>query len=204
MMCLIESSGGNRMAHRRAEGPFITATGLGRLLARLDPDRDRAAQEYERLRHALTRFFDWRGAWPADECADEVLDRLARKLQDEVDVVDVRQYVYGIARLVLLERSRQRQPVSVDAAAEVADLVAVPPDPAADALHACLDRCLDRMAEDSRQLVLAYYQGERRARIANRRKLATALGLSSDALRSRVQRLRDGLEQCVTACVSRK
>ena len=52
------------------------------------------------------KFFDWRGGWPPDECADETLDRLARKLE-EVVVDNIRQYARGIARLVLLERRRQ-------------------------------------------------------------------------------------------------
>src|SRR4249919_1835401 len=60
----------------------ITAGRFAGLLARLDPDPDRAAAEYERLRRALGKFFDWRGHPAPDECADETLDRLARKLGD--------------------------------------------------------------------------------------------------------------------------
>jgi hypothetical protein len=83
----------------------ISAGGFARLLESLDRDPHRQALEYERLRRALVRFFDWRGAWPPDECADDVLDRLAQKLESTV-VQDVRKYVYGIARLVVLERRR--------------------------------------------------------------------------------------------------
>ena len=58
----------------------FTATALERLLARLDADADRAAEAYEVLRQTLTRFFDWRGAHFPDECADEAINRLARRL----------------------------------------------------------------------------------------------------------------------------
>jgi DNA-directed RNA polymerase specialized sigma24 family protein len=66
----------------------------------------------------------------------------------------------------------------------------------------CFDRCLAELPADSQSLMLQYYQGERSEKIANRRRLATALALSENALRSRVQRLRDRLEDCVQACVS--
>jgi len=49
---------------------------------------------------------------------------------------------------------------------------------------------------------VAYYEGERTEKISNRRRLAATLVLSENALRSRVQRLRDRLEQCVQVCVA--
>jgi hypothetical protein len=86
---------------------------LAKLLARLDSDPEQAALEYEHLRRALIRFFDWRGASPADECADEALDRLTRRLSDTT-VHDVYKYAHGIARLVLLERRRAPVMTSID------------------------------------------------------------------------------------------
>lgn len=74
----------------------LTTAALGRLLNRLHADTDRAAEEYERLRRSLIKFFDWRGAWPADECADEALDRLALKLEQETAVEDVQRYAYEL------------------------------------------------------------------------------------------------------------
>ena len=194
-----------RMAHRKDESRSITAAGLARLLARLDPDAERAGLEYERLRRALVRFFDWRGASPPDECADAVLDRLARRLEEDTSVADVRSYAHGIARLMLLER--QRQPVfsSLDQAPELATLPAPSTADAADhdeRLRSCFDRCLAGIPADSRSLVLQYYEGERQAKMSNRRRLAAARGLSENALRSRVQRVRDHLDQCVQACVT--
>ena len=66
----------------------------------------------------------------------------------------------------------------------------------------CFDRCLAELPEDSRSLLLRYYEGEQSAKISNRRRLASLLGLTDNALRSRVQRLRDRLEQCVHGCSS--
>jgi DNA-directed RNA polymerase specialized sigma24 family protein len=180
----------------------IDANGLAHLLGRLDPDADRAAQEYEHLHRALVKFFDWRGASPPDECADEAIDRLARRLQDNVTVEDVRNYAHGIARMILLERRRASVWTSLDA-----DSAAVSATPAAesaddDILRDCFDRCLASLPADGRSIVLQYYEGERHAKISNRRHLAAALGLSDGALRNRVLRVRDRLELCVRGCVS--
>jgi DNA-directed RNA polymerase specialized sigma24 family protein len=178
----------------------ITASALDRLLARLDPEPARAAEAYEALRLALTRFFDWRGAHFPDECADEALDRLVRRLEDGADVADVRGFALGIARLVLLERARAPQ-----ARHDELDEQRIGAAPAADAvpdgaLHECLDRCLAGLPDDARRLILEYYQDQRRQKIDRRVRLALELGLSANALRSRAQRVRDRLEGCVRTC----
>jgi DNA-directed RNA polymerase specialized sigma24 family protein len=179
----------------------ITAVDLTRLLARLDPDRERAALEYERLRHALVKFFDWRGAPAPDECADVTLDRLARKI-GQTDISDLHHYAHGIAKLVLLERRRQPAFSSIDAVVDSLSVEAAPSSGAEDRLHNCFEGCLARFPDESRSLIVGYYEGERTEKISNRRRLAAALGLSENALRSRVQRLRDRLEQCVQRCVA--
>jgi len=181
----------------------MNAQGLALLLERLHADSGAAAQEYERLHRALVRFFDWRGVSPPEECADEVLDRLAHKLEETTMVNDVTKYAHGIARLVALERRRGPAFSSID---EVPQLPLAAPvaesDPDGDRLHDCFDRCLAELPEESRALLLRYYEGERTAKISNRRRLASMFGLTDNALRSRVQRLRDRLEHCVHACSS--
>jgi DNA-directed RNA polymerase specialized sigma24 family protein len=190
------------MARAKDDRQTLTAARFAELLARLDTDPAQAGLEYERLRRSLIRFFDWRGGWPADECADECLDRLARRLGEDAPVLDVRQFAHGIARLVLLERRRQPAMSSLDhtgshRGAEIAAPVE-PADPAEhDALIRCFDRCLSEMPAESRALLIGYYEGETDRKIANRRRLSTSMGLSENALRSRVQRLRDRLEACI-------
>jgi DNA-directed RNA polymerase specialized sigma24 family protein len=183
---------------------LLTPTGFSRLLARLGHDSDEAAAEYERLRATLQKFFDWHGAWPPEECADETLDRLTRKLGD-VEIVDVWNYALGIARLVLLEWQRRPATLSSAGRPEVADLsapVTLHDEDEDEPLRACFDRCLAALPADSRTLVLEYYVAERRAKIDNRRRLARTFGVSESALRNRVQRVRDRLERCVQTCTT--
>jgi len=186
----------NRPNHDRS----LTAAGFARLLATLDADRDRAALAYERLRRALVKFFDWRGARPPDECADDTLDRLARRLEDGTRVEDVYDYAYGIARLVLLEW--RRRPVTTNDVPESAAASASPVDDFDD-VRRCLDRCLDEEPAAARALMLRYYEGEQHEKIANRRRIAGELGLSDAGLRSRIHRLRERLERCVRGCAAR-
>lgn len=189
-----------RMTYPVGERGSIGADSLARLLARLHPNTEQAAHEYERLRRSLVKFFDWRGVSPPDECADDVLDRLAHRLE-HVDVQDIRKYVHGIARLVALERHRAPAFSSIDEIPQIAQAAPAQLDDRS-RLHDCLDRCLADLPDESRSLIVRYYEGERTAKISNRRRLASVLGVTESALRNRVQRLRDRLEQCVGACSS--
>ena len=189
---------------RRAREP--ASAGFARLLARLDPNSDRAAAEYERLRFTLEKYFDWHGAWPPEECADETLDRLAEKVEAGTDIDNVWAYARGIARLVLLEWQRRPTTVPIDHVdfADVSSALAPGADwKDDDVLQRCFDQCLAALADSTRALVLAYYADDRRAKIDNRRRLAQTLELSESALRNRVQRVRDRLENCVAACMAR-
>jgi DNA-directed RNA polymerase specialized sigma24 family protein len=189
-----------RTAHDTQERQIASA-GFARLLARLGGDPDGAA-EYERLRLTLERFFDWNGASTPDECADEVLDRLARKLEADVVIENIRAFALGVARLVLLEWRRRPVSLSLDDRPEAAAVSASPAQESdADAaLRNCFDRCLAGLPAESRTVVLEYYVAERRAKIDNRRRLARMFGISESALRNRVQRVRDRLERCVHRC----
>jgi DNA-directed RNA polymerase specialized sigma24 family protein len=67
----------------------------------------------------------------------------------------------------------------------------------------CLDQCLGRLALKDGELIRGYYHGETSVKIANRKLLATKLGIAATALRIRALRIREKLEQCVARCVNR-
>ena len=181
-------------------GRGLTAGAFASLLTRLGPDAERAGSAYEHLRRALVSFFAWRGAATPEDCADETLDRLAARLDDGVAVEDVPRFARGIARMVLLEHWRRPDARSVP----LDELPSAPAmeAPEDEALPRCLDRCLDELARDGRDLILEYYGGDGRRRIDRRKRMAQALGASESALRSRAQRLRDQLERCITRCMA--
>ena len=130
------------------------------------------------------------------------MNRLARRLDEGAAVADIRGFALGIARLVLLEQARSPQ-----LRQDQLDEQRIGPAPAVDRdpeprLHDCLETCLASLPADARTLILEYYQDQRRQKIDRRVRLATQLGLSANALRSRAQRVRDRLERCVRACAA--
>lgn len=181
-------------------GWTLTAEAFARFLTCLDSDPEKAGEKYEAIRQTLVKFFDWRGAHFPEDCADETLNRVTRKI-DEGDVIqDVATYCHGVARLVFLEKLKSPDSRRTDFE-ELPPLAAAEPEvEEPDARQECFNHCLRELPAESQQILLQYYQDEKRAKINNRLTLAERLGIPLNALRNRVQRLRDKLEQCVHRC----
>jgi len=163
----------------------LTADAFAKLLDRLDTDRERAGDQYETLRRTLTRFFEWRGAPFPDERTDETFNRVARKLDEGIAIQNIGGYCYEVARLVCLEAFKGRD--SKRSSLDAGHVEAVAPDAGTDTREElrmdCLEDCLRALPRDGRDLVIEYYQDERRERIDRRRALAERLGLGERQLR---------------------
>jgi DNA-directed RNA polymerase specialized sigma24 family protein len=185
----------------------LTSEAFSKLLARLDADRERAGERYEDLRRTLIKFFEWRGTPFPEEYADETFNRVARRLDEGVEIKNLGGYCYEVARLVCLEVGKgsdgKREPLEANTqSAAVADDAESAVE--RERLLDCLERCLNRLPDESRALIVEYYRDDKRDRIERRRSLAEALGLRREALANRAQRLRDKLERCVTRCAGEK
>jgi len=173
---------------------------LERLLDLLDPEPCRAAREFVKLRHRLTRLFEWRGCRFPEDLADETISRVARRLQEGVEIRsdDPYRYFCGVAHMVFKEvlRERRRERKLQDPASWPP-----PPDPEDglddDPRMEILQTCLGRLSDEQRELLLDYHQGDGRERIENRRRIARRLEVPLNALRIRVHRIRTKLEECV-------
>jgi DNA-directed RNA polymerase specialized sigma24 family protein len=176
----------------------LTAEGLARMLARIDPDPARAADGYETIRARLVRLFAWRGCGFPEAAADLTMDRVARRLGDGVEVAppDPWAYFAGVARNVFQEvlREQGREQAAAQAWTQRDERDEDPRLP-------CLDRCLDRLPPAARDLILRYHDGEGRRRIHARAALVRELGLDATALRVRAHRVRQRLEACVEGCL---
>ena len=146
-----------------------------------------------------------------EELADETLNRIGRTLESG-GVIMTRppaRYCYVVARFVLLEDIRRdRKHVHFDES-RTADLPHVNGFGAAelDAGAAerevqleCLDRCLQELRPDQRELIIEYYREGGRQKIERRRELAVRLGITTNALSIRAYRIRDTLMGCVQGC----
>ena len=180
----------------------LSETAFHRLLAWLDDGTNSNGETYLNIRQRLVDYFDRKNCRAADDLADETLNRVARRLEEEGAITDTppARYCYIVARFVFLEYVR-REPIQ----SNLADLtLAAPrgPDAVAEQREQLLDRvdrCLQRLDADERTLILEYYQGEQRTKIEQRRRLAARLGLTPNALSIRACRIRGRLEACVLA-----
>lgn len=175
------------------------------LLQRLGPDREVAGARYEQLRRRLVELFAYRRCQRPEELADETLDRAARRLQEMgSDFVgsDPARFVYGVAWNVARESFRRPSTIPLP---EEWERVSSAPQPRGEDEEeregACLDRCLDELAPAERSLVLAYFEGERSARIHRRSELAHERDVSPNALRLKIHRLCGRLRECVVHCM---
>jgi DNA-directed RNA polymerase specialized sigma24 family protein len=180
----------------------LTPEAFDKLLAVFDPDRDTAAKKYLAVRANLLRFFEWRGCPFPEDHADETFNRVARKVAEGEDIRNVAGYVMGVARLQVLEiiksDSRQREALGEYQKSfnEVAEI------PESESRIDCLQKCLQQLSPDNRELIIQYYQGDKGEKIENRKKLGVRLGVAMNTLRMRAQRLREQLQGCVEECVS--
>jgi len=177
----------------------LTSASLDALLRWLDPDRTAAAERYEQIRRALVKIFTYRGCHAAEDLADVTIDRVSRHAERLIGsyVGDPALYFYAVAKRVLADHQRSKPPVVLR-------------EPTRDGREAsresqfqCLDRCLASMSARSRDLILKYYEHRGRAKIQQRERLAHELGISENALRIRLHRVRAALERCVSACLDR-
>lgn len=172
-----------------------TQEGFDRLLGWLDQDRDRAGKKYEVIRHRLIKMFTCRSCSEAEDLADETITRVTTKIPEVVPNYqgDPLLYFFGVARKVHREYLRSqnrsvRSPIVPDVTKD-------------ERLYECLDQCMDRVPGKSRQLLLRYYENEKKAKIDARKTLAEELGIGVNALRIRAHRIRLLLRECVTTCM---
>jgi len=175
------------------------------LLRHLGPDRDAAGRQYEQLRQRLLTIFTYRHCAHPEDLADETMDRVARRLLEmgeRFEGSDPARFVFGVAWNVARESFHRNRDLPLPGGWDMADSSG-PADETDDGSReaSCLERCLARLADADRRLVLRYFQEEKRAKITERSALARELRISPNALRLRIHRLSQQLRDCVGDCL---
>lgn len=192
----------------------LTGDGFEKLLTLLDPDRERAGEEYEAIRSKLVKFFRWRG-WPRpEELVDETIDRVCWRLAEGevIRQADPFLYFHGVAKNVLREAWQTREPRQTRY--PPVDLCRSPDDPAPqldgvdeamefEARLGCLERCLEHLDATEQELIVRYYRGQGSELVERRRRMAEEMGIPLNALRIRAYRVRVRLAACVEAALRR-
>lgn len=198
------SNGNGHLPDKRKTKWTLTPEAFDKLLNAFSENRDEAGIQYEMARRKLVRYFEWRGIVAAEECADETLNRVARRIDEGQKIDKLMAFIFGVAHKIHLEaiKERERAPIALDDAPEgmrqeAPEVV----DP--DLRQICFDRCLEELGFESRNVILSYYEGKGRVKIENRLKLAGMLQIPLNALRIRVCRNKRTLEDCIADCLEK-
>lgn len=181
----------------------LTPSAFRKLLEWLDEGADSDGQKYLEMRGRLAAYFDRKNCLTPDEFADETLNRVARRLEEEGTIKSETpaKYCYIAARFVFMEYLRGMDKKSVPL---VDELAAAEPDDEKEEKEKrlnCLEQCTDKLEPANRDIIIRYYFGKERVKIENRRALAESLEITVNALSIRACRIRDKLEVCVKKCV---
>ncbi len=179
----------------------LTEEGFASLLRWLDSDGESAGRKYEVIRARLIRIFVGRGCHEAEALADLTIDRVTSKVPslDGTYEGDPALFFYGVARNVYLEWLRRqgrevpiiREPVYSDETEDTQDIA-----------YNCLERCLEKLSLNLREMIVEYYREEKSAKIEHRRQMAKNLGISAGALQIKTSRVRARLLDCVRECIN--
>jgi RNA polymerase sigma factor (sigma-70 family) len=177
--------------------------------ARSGPDRDDQAQaRYAEITRKLVCFFAGRGCRDAEDLAAETMLRVSAKCR-QVDTsghADCLGYFFGVARNVHHEWIRHELRESAFRETLKQEMTRLPPIDVEtwkgrEAVHRCLDRCLDRLTARARRLIVAYYRDEGAAKAEGHARLAGEFGKTPNALRIEVHRIRKNLRLWVLGCL---
>jgi RNA polymerase sigma factor (sigma-70 family) len=190
---------------RLCVGDFLAGATFDKLMELLGPDREQAALEYRRLHERLTRYFDWNGGADPAALADETFDRIERRLDKqgvEGPIENVSAFALGIARRLLLEDLR-RQKKAAETGARWSSIDQSDSTEEKELMDEALRHCLSQMPADRRKLIESYYE-HGLSKALSHQKLATKYGITINALRTRVLRVRNELEAAIISYLEHK
>jgi DNA-directed RNA polymerase specialized sigma24 family protein len=174
----------------------LSEDAFSRLLARLNADPAQAGEEYEKLRARLIFFFERKGCRIPAELGDETINRVARKIEEGHEIKDLFKFSSGVARLVLLEHwdDPKREWDELDERLSSPRLDEQDLD---EHQLECMEKCLQGLAPEERDLIIRNCTTNKYGKA----EMARALGLTINALRLRVFRIRTRLHECYEKCV---
>jgi DNA-directed RNA polymerase specialized sigma24 family protein len=165
------------------------------LLARLNADPALAGEEYEKLRARLIYFFELKGCRIPAELGDETINRIARKIEEGCEIEDLFKFAYGVARLVMFEYwsdpNREWEQLDERLSSQEGS------HPSDEHGLECRKKCLLTLPPEERDLIIKNCTLNKKGKV----EVANALGLTMNALRLRVFRIRAKLQGCYKNCI---
>lgn len=193
----------------------VTPEAFDKLLAWLDPDREAAAEKYEKIRLKLVKLFKWRNCQPEEDYADMTIDRVTRRVFEgaSVNVAEPYLYFHGIALNVVREfwrgqlKNKQEDfdslaPSQIAVESAEQKLEQEFQQALTENRYDCMKKCLRELPDETREFIVEYHHGERKKDA--RKAMAEKLKVPMNTLRIRACRIRGDLEKCVMKCVKKR
>lgn len=178
----------------------LTEDSFKLFLGWLDSDEDAAGLRYEALRRDLIKKFNDRRCAVSEDLADETFDRVIRRLPAMIGSYrgDPAAYIHAAARSVYFDHLEKRWDPLPE---KLPDQSYSEENHRHERVSECQDRCVNKLDPGDRRLVLQYYREDKQAKINHRKRLAEALGIELEAMRTRMHRLRKQLRLCIQGCM---
>ncbi len=176
------------------------------LLGLFSANQEEAGEKYEKIRNALIRYFNIKGCPDPPRLADKTINRVAAKLHTFDSSLDgqLSTYFYGFASNILLEHRREMPKEVGLTDDELTDWPMPEIDDPDEAENACLDRCLEQLPTDEKELIIEYYSRDKLERIELRQQICQRLNCNAPALYARISRIKKILKGCIEDCIGRQ
>ena len=188
---------------RETKKSTLTEDAFHAFLAWLSPHKIEDGEAYEKARQRLIIFFASRKCRDPENLVDNTIDIAFLKFKKGEIPAEAQPiaYLFGIARNVFreyLRKDEKEQAANANSQQHRSDSHSE-----VERKHACLDRCLNELAQDDRTILLDYYSQTKRAKIDLHRQLAERRNLTPNALRNRIFRLNQRMARCVNNCLEK-
>jgi len=163
-------------------------------ILRLDPACTDLKSGYRRLRLKLVKFFAWRRCDDPETLADETIARLAGRIIAKEEIRSEWAFVYGVATNVFREyfRDKGKQEKLTNALTDL-ETISHQLD-----INDCQRQCWNQLERKKQELLKKYYDEE------HRDILAKSLGVTLNALRLQIHRIKSELKDCYEDCRNEK
>jgi len=177
------------------------------LLSWLDENRETAGASYLELRRGLVKIFTWNQCADPEGLTDVTFDRVIKKLPGLKESYEgnPRLYFYAVANnLIKEQRKAARSQVPLDSLDFPTDASLTDEQETQEMRSDCLEKCLQTLSADKREMILSYYSREKSEKFTHRAEIARRQGVSIATLRVRMLRIRTSLEECIESCLDKQ
>ena len=166
-----------------------------KLLLRMEPGYSSTEERYKQLRLKLTKFFAWRHCHDPEVLADETIMRTIKNINsgEEILATNPYSYLYAVATNVFREYVREMKKQEAIAEENIQDLTT-----SLDYGSDCRRECIERLSPDRLKMLQEYYMDEE-----DRVGIAASRGISLNALRLQVHRIKNELRRCYEECIKK-